>query len=88
MPTIAWFYGIAIRMYVKDHPPQHFHAVYGEHEAFVAIDTGDVIEGALPRAAARLVKEWALAHRNELRENWRRAQAGEQPEKIAGLDAD
>ena len=40
MPTIAWFYGIAIRMYVKDHPPPHFHAVYAEHEAFVAIASG------------------------------------------------
>ncbi|TMJ77082.1 MAG: DUF4160 domain-containing protein [Alphaproteobacteria bacterium] len=88
MPTIAWFYGIAIRMYVRDHPPPHFRAAYAEHEANVAIDTGEVIEGALPRAAARLVKEWALAHQHQLRENWRRARAGEQPERIAGLDAD
>jgi hypothetical protein len=29
MPTIAWFYGIAIRMYFLDHPPPHFEAVYG-----------------------------------------------------------
>jgi hypothetical protein len=42
MPTVAWFYGIAIRMYVRDHSPPHFHAVYGEHEAFVAIETGEV----------------------------------------------
>ncbi len=88
MPTIAWFYGIAIRMYVKDHSPPHFHAVYGEHEAFVDIESGQVIEGALPRNAARLVREWALEHQRELRENWRRARVGEQPEKIAGLDAD
>jgi hypothetical protein len=40
------------------------------------------------RAAARLVKEWALARQDRLRENWRLARAGEQPEKIAGLDAD
>jgi hypothetical protein len=45
MPTIAWFYGIAIRMYFLDHPPPHFQAVYGEHEANVAIATGEVIEG-------------------------------------------
>jgi hypothetical protein len=88
MPTIAWFYGIAIRMYVRDHPPPHFHAVYAEHEALVDIDTGDVIEGALPRAAARLVKEWTLAQQDQLRNNWDRARAGEQPERIAGLDAD
>jgi len=88
MPTISWFYGIAIRMYVRDHPPPHFQAVYAEYEANVSIDTGEVIEGALPKAAARLVKEWALMHQGQLRDNWRRARAGEQPERIAGLDAD
>jgi hypothetical protein len=88
VPTIAWFYGIAIRMFVRDHPPPHFHAVYGEHEAFVAIETGEIIEGALPPAAVRLVREWALARQDQLRENWRRLRAGEPPEKIAGLDAD
>jgi hypothetical protein len=88
MPTIAWFYGIAIRMYARDHPPPHFHAVYGEHEAFVSIDSRDVIEGALPKAATRLVKEWTLARQHQLRENWRRARNGQQPERIAGLDAD
>lgn len=88
MPTIAYFYGIAVRMYVRDHPPPHFHAIYGEHEAFVAIGTGEVIDGALPRAAARLVKEWALARQAQLSENWRRARNGEQPERIAGLDVD
>jgi hypothetical protein len=59
-----------------------------EHEAFVAIETGEVIEGTLPRTAARLVKDWALAWQDQLRENWRRARRGEQPERIAGLDAD
>jgi hypothetical protein len=88
VPTIAWFYGIAIRMYIRDHPPSHFHAVYGEYEAFVAIETGEVIEGELPKAAVRLVKEWALARRDQLRENWRRARAGQQPERIPGLDVD
>ena len=48
MPTIAWFYGIAIRMYLRDHPPPHFHAVYGEHEANVLIETGDVMRDRHP----------------------------------------
>jgi len=74
------------------HPPPHFHA-NGEYEAFVAIETGEVIEGAMPNAAKRLIKEWAikewaLARQDQLRENWRRARAGGQPEKIAGLDVD
>jgi hypothetical protein len=57
MPTISWFYGIAIRMHFLDHPPPHFQAVYGEHEANIAIATGEVVEGHLPRTAARLVKQ-------------------------------
>ena len=88
MPTIASFYGILIRMYLRDHPPAHFHAVYQGNEAFVAIDSGEVIEGKLPRVAVRLVKEWTLAHRSELHDNWRRARAGEPLQRIAGLDND
>jgi hypothetical protein len=75
-------------MYARDHAPPHFHAIYGEHEAFVSIETGVVIDGALPKNATRLVKDWALAHREQLRENRERARAGEPPEKIVGLDAD
>ena len=45
-------------MYVREHLPSHFHAVYGEFEANVSIDNGEVIEGRLPRNARRLVREW------------------------------
>ena len=75
-------------MYVRDHSPPHFHAIYGEHEANVSIETGDVIEGRLPKAAARMVKEWTLERQAQLRENWHKARAGEPLERIAGLDAD
>jgi hypothetical protein len=42
----------------------------------------------MAKSAARLIKEWTLARRELLLENWRRAQEGEQLERIAGLDAD
>lgn len=87
MPTISFFYGIYIRMYVREHPPPHFHAVYGDEVAFVAIASGDVIEGHLPRNAARLVKEWTELHRSELEENWRRIEEDKPPLKIEALDA-
>ena len=74
MPTISVFYGIVIRMFVKDHPPPHFHARYGEHHARVAIATGEPIDGGLPPHAGRLVREWAALHRAELEENWSRAE--------------
>ena len=43
--------------------------VYGEHEANVSIETGEVIEGSLPKAAGRLVKEWALERQQQLLAN-------------------
>ena len=87
MPTISFFYGIFIRMYVRDHAPPHFHVIYAEHEAQIRISDGEVIEGSLPRNAARLVKEWTELRRGLLMENWRRARDGRPLEKIAGLDA-
>ena len=88
MPTISFFYGIFIRMYVRDHPPPHFHAVYQAHEANVSIESGEVIQGRLPPAAARLVREWTSRNRAQLQENWNRARRGEPLERIAGLDDD
>jgi hypothetical protein len=74
VPTISVFYGIVIRMFVKDHPPPHFHALYGEHRARIAIGTGMPIDGELPPRAARLVHEWAELRRIELEANWERAE--------------
>jgi hypothetical protein len=87
MPTISYFYGIFIRMYVKDHPPPHFHVIYAEHEAKVRIADGEVFEGSLPRNAARIVKEWAGLRRDALMENWQRARRNRPLEKVPGLDA-
>lgn len=85
MPTISFFYGIAIRMYYRDHAPPHFHALYGGDEAFISIETGQILEGHLPKTAARLVAEWTLARRAELQENWLRAQQSQPLERVPGL---
>ena len=86
MPRISTYYGIAVYMYFQDHAPPHFHAIYGEHEAMVEIATAQTLEGALPSRAMKLVKAWAKLHRQELRENWERAQAGESLQQIDPLD--
>lgn len=88
MPVISYFFGIYIRMYHADHPPAHFHVEYQGHEAFVAIATGDIVEGKLPIKAARIVKEWALEHQEQLMTNWARARKLEPLERIAGADND
>lgn len=73
MPTIATFYGITIQMFFRDHNPPHFHARYGRTIALVSIESGEIIAGDLPRTARRMVRDWALAHQAELRDNWERA---------------
>jgi hypothetical protein len=86
MPEISRFYGIIIRMYSGDHPPPHFHAIYGEHEAFVEIETGGILFGYIPGTALRLVQLWTDQHRNELRELWEAATQLEPLKKIAPLE--
>ena len=86
MPEISRFFGIVIRMHWREHPPAHFHVVYGDLEASISIESLEPLEGRLPRRAMSLVLEWAMVHRPELRENWRRAERHEPLAPIAGLD--
>lgn len=78
MPRLSAFYGIVIAMYFDDHPPPHFHARYGEYEAQVAIASGEILNGSLPRRAEALVIEWSQLHRAELEADWELARR-EQP---------
>jgi hypothetical protein len=86
MPTIAYFYGIAIGMYFSDHNPPHFHAKYGRAKAMFRISDGNIIAGEMPPTAARMVRDWALAHRAELEQNWARGVSHLPFERIGGPD--
>jgi hypothetical protein len=86
MPTISQFFGIVIQMFLREHAPPHFHALYAEHEALIDIRTLDVIGGKLPRRAMALVLEWAALHRVELMEDWNLCQAKQMPKKIIPLE--
>lgn len=48
MPRLSAFYGIVIYIYLDDHSPPHYHAVYGEHEAWIVIASGAVRVVACP----------------------------------------
>jgi len=85
MPTISAFYGILIRMFFNDHAPPHFHALYGEFQATIDIESLDVLEGELPKRALRLVIEWAELNRRELLEDWELCRQMQQPYKIDPL---
>jgi hypothetical protein len=85
VPRISAFYGIIIAMYFGDHPPPHFHAKYGEYEAQIAISTGEVRNGELPRRALALVEEWVELRREELMADWHRAARQEPLHRIEPL---
>lgn len=88
MPTISIFYGIAIRMFLADHSPPHFHAIYGEFEATFSIETGKLLKGRFPKTATKLVQEWVGINRVALFEDWNLAQQNKLPNPIGGLDAE
>lgn len=86
MPELSRFFGIVVRMFYSDHEPAHFHAIYGEYEALIEVETLALFRGSLPRRALALVLEWAALHRAELRDDWQRARKGEMLKEIEPLD--
>ena len=86
MPEISRFFGIVIRMYFDDHPPPHFHAKYGEHEAKIEIETGEVLAGKLPRRAMALVWDWWELYRTELTECWKQVRDQRKPDSVPPLE--
>jgi len=85
MPEISRFLGIIIAMFYRDHAPPHFHAIYGEYEIIVEIESG-IINGRFPKRALKLVFEWLELHREELLENWRLAEDRRPLNKIEPLE--
>ncbi len=85
MPEISRFLGIVIGMFYSEHGVAHFHAVYGEHEISVEIESG-TIHGEFPERALRLVLEWANLHKQELIENWQLGRQGQPLKRVAPLE--
>jgi len=85
MPEISRFYGIVIKMFFDDHNPPHFHALYGEYEVLIDINTFALFAGHFPPRALGLVNEWATLHQDELLNDWERAQGQEPLSKIEPL---
>ena len=72
MPVISRFYGVTIKMYFRqsEHNPPHIHAIYGEYIGAVDIQTGELMEGDLPRRALKMVQEWTQTHKDDLLQIW------------------
>ena len=75
MPTICRFYGLLIQMYFDDHNPPHFHVIYNDFQAAIAINDFSILEGDLPPKALGLAMEWARAHKEQLLSDWQLAKS-------------
>lgn len=80
MPLISSFYGVLIYLYwldTRQHHLPHVHAMYAGDEAVFSIDSGEFIDGSLPRRQTRLVQAWIELRRDELMAAWSLAVRGQ-----------
>lgn len=84
MPSISFFYGIIVSMYIDGHNPPHFHA---RHQGFEAEFTlsGELLNGKFPEKQLRMVQAWAAIHEEDLKTNWELLKNSGEAEKIDPL---
>ncbi|ABG50298.1 conserved hypothetical protein [Trichodesmium erythraeum IMS101] len=44
-------------LFFADHPPPHFHAIYGKYNPLFNLETWEIIEGDLANRATKIVIE-------------------------------
>ena len=67
---VMGLFDLTINIFSGDHPPPHFHVIYGDFNALIAITSLEVIEGDLPSRAEKMVIEWAALYQSELLNMW------------------
>lgn len=72
MPVISRFYGIVIKMYLrqKEHNPPHIHAIYGECVGMFSLENAEMFEGDIPLKGQIYVKKFIEKYRRELYDMW------------------
>lgn len=81
MPVISRFYGIVIKMYLrqKEHNPPHIHAIYGDYIGMFSLADGEMFEGDMPSKGQKMVKEFVVHYRDRLLVMWETQQFEELP---------
>ena len=64
--------GIAseVRTNEKNHTISHVHARYGEYNISIAIETGEVLAGNLPKKQSKLAQQWVVSNQDKLKNDW------------------
>ena len=84
MPTIAIIDGVRIVLWPNVHIPPHLHAILGDDEARISIETGECLSGSLPRLKMHNVMTWLDAHGDEVASAWSDLRAGRPPKGVVG----
>ena len=73
MPVISRFYGIVIKMYLrqKEHNPPHLHAIYGDYVGLYSLEEGEMYEGDIPVKEQKLIKNFILHYKEQLYDMWK-----------------
>ena len=73
MPVISRFYGIVIKMYLrqKEHNPPHLHAIYGDYVGLFSLEEGEMYEGDIPVKEQKLIQNFILHYREQLYDMWK-----------------
>ncbi len=73
MPVISRFYGIVIKMYLrqKEHNPPHLHAIYGDYVGLFSLEEGEMYEGDIPVKEQKMIKNFILHYREQLYDMWK-----------------
>jgi hypothetical protein len=80
MPVISMFYGLIVSLYYfdnKQHHLPHIHVSYSGMEAVFSIETGELIDGSLPKSKMKLVEAWIELRREDLMADWQLAINGQ-----------
>lgn len=75
---------IIISLYWRDHNPPHIHFAYGIYECSISV-LDRVVNGQAPAKVIAKVNEWIDLHESEILTLWKKAQKGEQLNKIEPL---
>lgn len=72
MPVISRFYGIVVKMYLrqKEHNPPHIHAIFGDYIGMFSIADGEMFEGDIPAKYQKYVQRFILHYQTELYDMW------------------
>ena len=73
MPVISRFFGIVIKMYLrqKEHNPPHLHAIYGDYVGLFSLEEGEMYEGDIPVKEQKLIKNFILHYKEQLYDMWK-----------------